>query len=114
MLFNILKIVSFVRAVNYESFSKAALSMGISTPAVSKQIKDLENFLEVRLLTRSTRHVSLTDAGKKAYDHFSIMLKDLNSLCNELQKFNSNPYHKTLKQDKFTNIYKDVLEYKVS
>lgn len=109
MLFNILKIVSFVRAVNYESFSKAALSMGISTPAVSKQIRDLENFLEVKLLTRSTRHVALTSPGKKAYSYFNDMLNDLNHLCNSFEKDNPNPYKKITK-DKFLNIYKDIVD----
>lgn len=108
MLINILKIVSFVRAVNYESFSKAALSMGLSTPAVSKQIKDLEEFLEVKLLVRSTRHVSLTESGKKAYKHFSAMLKNLNIFCNDLQNDNPNPYKKA-KKDKFLNIYKEIV-----
>ena len=106
MLFNILKIVSFVRAVQYSSFSKAALSLGISTPAVSKQIKDLESFLQVRLLTRSTRTISLTRAGEKAYEHFHQMIHNLNDLSNELQHYNSNPYSKNHHKDKFLRVYK--------
>lgn len=107
MLFNILKIVSFVRAVQYSSFSKAALSLGISTPAVSKQIKDLEGFLQVRLLIRSTRTLALTEAGQKAFDHFEQMIRGLNDLSNELSHYNKNPYSCKLHKDKFKNIYKD-------
>ena len=106
MLINLLKMVSFVRAVNYQSFSKAALSLGLSTPAVSKQIKDLEDFFEVKLLTRSTRSIALTDAGQKAYDHFQGMLINLNGLYNDLQKNNPNPYIKT-KTDKISRVYKE-------
>lgn len=106
MLINLLKVVSFVRAVNYQSFSKAALSLGLSTPAVSKQIKDLEKFFEVRLLTRSTRSIALTEAGEKAYNHFNAMLEKLNSLYNELQEDNPNPYIKT-KVDKISEVYKE-------
>ena len=108
MLINLLKLVSFVRAVDYQSFSKAALSLGISTPAVSKQIKDLEKFMNVKLLQRSTRKISLTESGEKAYEHFTGMLVDLNSLYNDLQRNNPNPYIKK-KFDKIEKVYKENL-----
>ena len=108
MLINLLKIVSFIRAVDHQSFSKAALSLGLSTPAVSKQIRDLEEFLEVKLLTRSTRHIALTEAGKRAYAHFKEMIGNLNHFYNELQKDDPNPYKKIVK-DKIMNIYKEII-----
>ena len=46
------------------SFSRAARELGITTSAVSQQIRSLEQEMEVTLLHRSTRKLSLTEAGQ--------------------------------------------------
>ena len=46
------------------SFSGAARELGITTSAVSQQIRSLENEMDVILLHRSTRKLSLTEAGQ--------------------------------------------------
>jgi DNA-binding transcriptional LysR family regulator len=53
----------FVQVVENASFSKAAKQLGRSKAAVSKQVSRLENRLGVRLLNRTTRRLSLTEAG---------------------------------------------------
>ena len=54
----------FVRTVESGSFSKAAREFGLSQPSVSRAIAALERRLGVKLLIRTTRQVSATDAGE--------------------------------------------------
>jgi DNA-binding transcriptional LysR family regulator len=54
----------FVRTVESGSFSKTAREFGLSQPSVSRAIAALERRLGVKLLVRTTRQVSATDAGE--------------------------------------------------
>ncbi len=54
----------FVTVVKLGSFSKAAAELKITTSAVSKRINQLEQDLDVRLLNRTTRSLTLTEMGK--------------------------------------------------
>ena len=58
----------FARIVEAGSFSAAARDLNMGQPAVSKTIANLENRLGVRLLTRSTRKLSPTEAGTAFYE----------------------------------------------
>lgn len=58
---------TFVRVIDTGSFSGAALQMQIGQPAVSKAIAQLEEWLGVRLLLRSTRGLTPTEAGHNFY-----------------------------------------------
>ncbi|MDN5003580.1 LysR family transcriptional regulator [Bradyrhizobium sp. GCM10027634] len=53
----------FVRAAESGSFSKAARELGLSQPSVSRIIGELESRLGVKLLLRTTRRITVTDAG---------------------------------------------------
>lgn len=57
----------FARVVEAEGFSAAARELGLSKSAVSKQIARLEDRMGVRLLNRTTRRLSLTEAGETFY-----------------------------------------------
>jgi len=57
----------FAEVVEAEGFSAAARSLGVSKSAVSKQVGRLEDSLGVRLLNRTTRRLSLTEAGATFY-----------------------------------------------
>ncbi|MPW31762.1 LysR family transcriptional regulator [Agarivorans sp. B2Z047] len=59
----------FVAVVEHGGFSPAARSLGISKSAVSKRINLLEQQLGVKLLHRTTRKLSLTEAGKHYFEH---------------------------------------------
>lgn len=54
----------FVAVAEAESFSRAALRLNLSTSGVSREVARLEDRLATRLLYRTTRQVSLTDAGR--------------------------------------------------
>lgn len=55
----------FLAVARHRSFSGAAREMGVSTSAVSQAVRQLEAALRVVLLTRTTRSVSTTDAGRR-------------------------------------------------
>ena len=57
-------VLPFVRAAEEKSFGRAAASLGVTTAAVSKSVKKLEDDLGVRLLDRSSRVVTLTREGE--------------------------------------------------
>jgi len=62
----------FVAVVDNGGFSPAAKLLGISKSAVSKRINQLEQNLGVKLLHRTTRKISLTEAGKHFFEHAVI------------------------------------------
>jgi DNA-binding transcriptional LysR family regulator len=59
---------TFVRVVDTGSFSAAARLGNVGQPAVSKMIAQLEDRLGVRLVTRTTRGLSPTEAGQRFYE----------------------------------------------
>jgi DNA-binding transcriptional LysR family regulator len=60
---------TFVTVVDAGSFSAAARRLKLGQPAVSKSIAQLEEHLGARLLLRSTRGLTPTDAGQRFYEH---------------------------------------------
>ncbi|HEY9346925.1 MAG TPA: LysR family transcriptional regulator [Inquilinus sp.] len=60
--------IVFAQVVDSRSFSAAAVRLGLSKSAVSKQIAKLEDRLGARLLNRTTRTLSPTDAGQDFYE----------------------------------------------
>jgi DNA-binding transcriptional LysR family regulator len=58
----------FVAVVENQGFAPAALQLGVSKSSVSKRISQLEDHLGIRLLYRSTRKISLTEAGQRYYE----------------------------------------------
>ncbi len=62
------QMILFANVVDHGSFSATARSLGLTPSAVSKQISQLEDRLGVRLLNRSTRHISMTAEGQSFYE----------------------------------------------
>jgi DNA-binding transcriptional LysR family regulator len=62
---NVGDLVAFLAVARAGSFTKAAVQLGISQPALSHAVRELEKRLGVRLLSRTTRSVSTTEAGEK-------------------------------------------------
>ena len=67
----------FRHAVELGSFAAASRHLGLSPAAISKNISELEAHLAVRLLNRTTRRMSLTEAGALYYDRVVQVLDDL-------------------------------------
>lgn len=74
---NLGNLESFVRAAEARSFSEAARRMGLSAAAVSKNIARLETRLGTRLFQRSTRSLSLTEAGEALYEQVASSVETI-------------------------------------
>jgi LysR family nitrogen assimilation transcriptional regulator len=67
----------FVAIVDHGSLSRAALVLHIAQPALTQQLRQLEDELGVQLLHRSAQGVLSTDAGKIFYEHAQAILKQV-------------------------------------
>ncbi len=67
MLKDFSKILTFLTVVRERSFSKASAKMGISQPAVTQQIKFIEDYMQTRLLDRKKNGIMLTKEGEELY-----------------------------------------------
>ena len=79
---------AFVAVAEAQSFSNAARALRIAKSAVSRQVSDLESDLGARLLHRTTRSLSLTEAGRAYFERAARILADLddaNRAVGELQ-----------------------------
>ena len=70
-------IAAFVAVVEHAGFAPAARALGISPSAATRLVGALEQRLSVRLLNRTTRAVSLTDAGARFLERSRRILADL-------------------------------------
>lgn len=86
---NISAIPVFTAVIEQGSFSKAAEALGITKSAVSKRITGLEAQLGVKLLHRSTRKLSLTEAGERYFEYAVQALRaaqEAENAATELQR----------------------------
>ena len=70
----------FVHVVELESFTRAAETLQLHRPAVSKNIQKLEDDLGVKLLHRTTRKLSVTEEGLAFYQRAKQLLGEVNEL----------------------------------
>jgi len=81
----------FVGVINAGSFTAAAQALGHSTSYVSKEITRLEKRLGSRLLNRTTRTISLTDAGRAYYERCSQIVIDAENAERSIGQLQDNP-----------------------
>jgi DNA-binding transcriptional LysR family regulator len=74
----------FVQIARHRSFSRAAAATGVSRAALSQSLKALERELGVRLIQRTTRHMSLTEAGQQLFDTLQPRLEEIASAVRHL------------------------------
>ncbi|MDC0609414.1 LysR substrate-binding domain-containing protein [Vibrio sp.] len=81
---------AFTVVVQENSFSKAADKLEISPQLVSKYVSSLEESLETRLLNRTTRKISVTEAGRAYYERCMQVLIDIEEMENSLANLHQN------------------------
>jgi len=84
-------IAVFVRVVELGSFTRAAEALALSKAAVSKSIGRLEQRLGARLLHRTTRKLTLTEAGDTFFRRGAAALAELNDAQQEISQLTQTP-----------------------
>ena len=88
---NLTDIAVFVKVVELSSFTAAADALDMSQPVVSKAVTRLEEKLGARLLNRTTRRLSLTEAGSELYARSVRALAEIENAELEVARFQTEP-----------------------
>ena len=83
------QLLAFVNVVEGGSFTHAAKALFMTQPAISWQIKSLEQELELQLLERKERQVTLTEAGRLFYTHARRIVRQYEQAIDEMEQFKS-------------------------
>ncbi len=86
MLKDFAKLQTFLTVVKEKSFSKASAKLGISQPAVTQQIKFIEEYLDTRIVERKKNGIKLTKEGEDLYRIAVKLEKAINTSQKELLK----------------------------
>lgn len=76
----------FVAVAEEENITKASDKLNISQPAITKQIKNLENQLSVKLFERKSKGVALTENGKALYEKLKNPIEEINKIDEQFGK----------------------------
>lgn len=85
------RIEIFLEVAKQQSFAEAARRMGMTGPALSKQVQSLEDHLGVKLLQRTTRQVSLTQEGEIYFNRAGQALDELKETENYIRDLKQTP-----------------------
>ncbi|HEX9321481.1 MAG TPA: LysR family transcriptional regulator, partial [Xanthobacteraceae bacterium] len=83
--------LAFMAVGQERSFTKAAAKLGVSQSALSHTIRQLESRLGVRLLTRTTRSVSPTEAGERLLHNIAPHLKEIEAEIQAVTELREKP-----------------------
>jgi DNA-binding transcriptional LysR family regulator len=81
----------FAKVVDFGSYTAAAKALGLQTSKLSRRIAALETELGVRLINRTTRHLSLTEAGKTFHRHCLALLDEAQAAKDAMSQILSSP-----------------------
>ena len=76
----------FVEVAKERNITKASEKLNVSQPAITKQIKNLEEQLSMKLLERKSKGVELTLEGKKLYEKIRNPIEELNTIDRQVCK----------------------------
>jgi DNA-binding transcriptional LysR family regulator len=82
---------SFVEVIKLGSLSEAAKLLGLSRALVSRHVTDLEKHLGVRLLTRTTRRITLTEAGAAHFNFCQRVIQETEEQETSLKRMQKEP-----------------------
>jgi DNA-binding transcriptional LysR family regulator len=85
------ELIAFIAVARERSFTRAAAQLGVSQSALSHTVRNLESRLGIRLLTRTTRSFSPTDAGLKLLDGVAPKLEEIDAELEGLREFMGKP-----------------------
>jgi DNA-binding transcriptional LysR family regulator len=88
------ELAAFDAVARHRSFRRAAEERGVTPSAISHAVTSLEGRVGIRLLNRTTRSVSLTDAGEKLLAQLSPAFGDIGTAMESLNRFRATPYGK--------------------
>jgi len=81
----------FAQVVGAGSYTSAAKSLGLQTSKLSRRVARLEEELGVRLINRTTRHLSLTEAGQTFYRHCVALIEEAQAARDAVDQILSRP-----------------------
>jgi DNA-binding transcriptional LysR family regulator len=84
-------LATFARVADKDGFTRAARDLGVSKATVSKQIAALERDLGVRLFHRTTRTLTLTEAGQRAHQRALRILEEVEAIREEAGEARTSP-----------------------
>ncbi|MFQ3621695.1 MAG: LysR family transcriptional regulator [Spirochaetales bacterium] len=88
---DIIKLRAFYTVATLQSISEAAKQLNYTQPAISAQIRELENELKLKLFERRGRNVRLSEGGKLFLSFAETLLKDFEACKNALQRIKEQP-----------------------
>jgi DNA-binding transcriptional LysR family regulator len=88
---NLNELAAFLTVARERSFTKAAAKLRVSQSALSHTIRSLEAQLGVRLLTRTTRSVSSTQAGQRLLEHIGPRLEEIEAELASVRELRDKP-----------------------
>jgi DNA-binding transcriptional LysR family regulator len=88
---NLNDLLAFLAVARERSFTRAAAKLGVSQSALSHTMRALETRLGVRLLTRTTRSVSPTDAGQRLLQNVRPRLEEIDAELAAIQELREKP-----------------------
>src|SRR4051812_16058820 len=88
---NLDDLLAFVAVARERSFTKAAAKLGVSQSALSHTMRELEERLGVRLLTRTTRSVSPTEAGERLLRSIGPRFEEIEAELSAVRELRDRP-----------------------
>src|SRR5688572_15921193 len=88
---NINDLLAFLAVARERSFTKAAARLGVSQSALSHTVRALETRLGIRLLTRTTRSVSATEAGERLVQSIGPRFEEIDAALTALGELRDKP-----------------------
>lgn len=81
----------FCKVAEYKSFTKADHNLNLSASAISQAMQQLEQKLAIKLLYRTTRTITLTEAGQLLYARVQPTLEEITLALEEIKQFQYTP-----------------------
>jgi DNA-binding transcriptional LysR family regulator len=88
------ELAAFAAVARHKSFRKAGEERGVTASAISHAVLNLEDRIGIRLLNRTTRSVSLTEAGELLVSHLDPAFGEMAAALDALNRYRDTPFGK--------------------